>query len=462
MIGFSEGFHDAAVAVVNNDEILFAAHSERYSKKKHDKKLDLHSASIAQCMNMFDETVAFYENPLIKRSRQLVAGQSAWRKERNLALEPTVYFDHHKSHAAAAFQTSSFDRSACVVIDSIGEWDCSSIWIAEMSNGKATYEKVWSRQYPNSLGLWYSALTKWAGLKPLDEEYVFMGMAAFGEPSHTKALEELLSKNNHRGIRGLEGKDVDVAKSAEVVLEEEVGKLFQMATKYSDNICYGGGVALNCVVNSKIQKRFSDYNIWIMPNPGDAGAALGAALLANEQKVQFSPYLGHNINRKIDPKEVVNCILKNKIAGVANGRAEFGPRALGNRSLLADPREISTKDLVNTIKQRQKFRPFAPAILEEHCHEYFDMPDCSRYMSYTYQCNLPDAIPACLHVDNSARVQTVPETSESILRPILECWYERTGCPVLLNTSLNIRGMPMVNDWDDAELFAEKYSVDVF
>ena len=200
MIGFSEGFHDAAVAVVNNDEILFAAHSERYSKKKHDKKLDLHSASIAQCMNMFDETVAFYENPLIKRSRQLVAGQSAWRKERNLALEPTVYFDHHKSHAAAAFQTSSFDRSACVVIDSIGEWDCSSIWIAEMSNGKATYEKVWSRQYPNSLGLWYSALTKWAGLKPLDEEYVFMGMAAFGEPSHTKVLEELLSKNNHRGI----------------------------------------------------------------------------------------------------------------------------------------------------------------------------------------------------------------------------------------------------------------------
>ena len=129
---------------------------------------------------------------------------------------------------------------------------------------------------------------------------------------------------------------------------------------------------------------------------------------------------------------------------------------------MADPREIQTKDLVNDIKQRQKFRPFAPAILEEHCHDYFHMPDHSRYMSYTYQCTRSDDIPACLHVDNSARVQTVPETSDTILRPILEAWYERTGCPVLLNTSLNVRGKPMVNDWGDAELFSKKYSVDVF
>jgi carbamoyltransferase len=148
--------------------------------------------------------------------------------------------------------------------------------------------------------------------------------------------------------------------------------------------------------------------------------------------------------------------------GVANGRSEFGPRALGNRSLLADPRKISTKHQVNAIKRRQKFRPFAPAILEEYCTDYFEMPGHSRYMSYVYQCKRPHDIPAVLHVDNSARVQTVPESSESILRDVLEVWYEHTGCPVLLNTSLNIRGMPMVNDFCDALNFSSKYNVSVF
>ena len=460
MIGFSEGFHDAAIAVVNNGKISFATHSERYSKKKHDKTLDL-AAIIAAKTYQKDDKVAFYEMPFWKKSRQLYAGQfETVKNERYYSLEATEYHEHHKSHAAAAFQTSSFDEAACVVVDSIGEWDCSSIWTAKMVDGKAEYKKVWSRRYPNSIGLWYSALTKWAGLKPLDEEYIFMGMAAFGNPVYMNRVERFLHRNNHKGIRK---EDIphgvyDVAKSAELILQQELEIIFDKAKKYSDNICYGGGVALNCVVNTKLRER---CNLWIMPNPGDAGGALGAALLSYGGKVQFTPYLGYNIKRKVDPKEVVTCLLKNKIVGIANGRAEFGPRALGNRSLLADPREIQTKDLVNDIKQRQKFRPFAPAILEEHCHDYFDMPDHSRYMSYTYQCKRQDDIPACLHVDNSARVQTVPETSESILRPILEAWYERTGCPVLLNTSLNVRGKPMVNNIEDARLFEHKYNVTV-
>jgi len=462
MIGFSEGFHDAAVAVIEEDRIVYATHAERYSKKKHDKKLDLTAVITARGLNIKDDIVAFYEKPFWKRTRQIYAGQKVGWRERHLTMQPNVYFDHHKSHAAAAFQTCLYEEAACVVVDSIGEWDCSSIWVAKMVEGRATYKKVWSKKYPHSLGLWYSALTKWAGLRPLDEEYIFMGMAAFGKPSHTDELQELLLRNNHKGIRGLEGETVDVAKSAEVVLENELKDIFRMASQYSKNICYGGGVALNCVINSKLQYRFGDHNIWIMPNPGDAGGALGAALLAYGKKVQFTPYLGYNIRKKLDPKEIVETLLNNKICGVANGRAEFGPRALGNRSLLADPREKSTKDLVNEIKKRQKFRPFAPAILEEHCQDWFDMPDHSRYMSYTYQCKRPHAIPACIHVDNSARVQTVPETSESILRPILECWYERTGCPVLLNTSLNVRGKPMVNTIDDAKLFSEKYEVVVF
>ena len=459
MIGFSEGFHDAAIAVVHKNTISYAAHSERYSKKKHDKVLNLNAVTMARGLNIHDDIVAFYENPLSKRTRQLYAGQKAWRRDRRLSLQPNKYMQHHKSHAAAAFQTSNFEHAACVVVDSIGEWDCSSVWTANMVRGSAVYKKVWSRRYPKSIGLWYSALTKWAGLRPLDEEYIFMGMAAFGKPCYTKELRALLSKNNHKGIRGLEGDSCDVAKSAEVVLQEELFKIFDIAKKYSNNICYGGGVALNCVVNTKLRER---CNLWIMPNPGDAGGALGAALLAYGKKVQFTPYLGCNIRGSVDPEEVVDHILKHKIVGVANGRAEFGPRALGNRSLLADPRQASTKDLVNEIKRRDKFRPFAPAVLEEHCQDYFDMPSSSRYMSYVYKCKQPKAIPACIHVDNSARVQTVPKESISILRPILEAWYARTGCPVLLNTSLNIKGKPMVNTIEDAKLFEMKYDVTIF
>ena len=458
MIGFSEGFHDAAVAVINNNKISYAAHSERYSKIKHDKHLDITAASTAQLLSD-DNKIAFYERPWLKRTRQFFAGQKSWYRERHLSLKPTEYHSHHKSHAAAAFQTSQFQEAACVVVDSIGEWDTTSIWTASYKDGKAVYKKVWSHCYPQSIGLWYSALTKWAGLRPLDEEYIFMGMAAFGNPVHMNVVERQLHKNNHKGARIGDYDKCDIAKSAERILQLELNTIFAKAAQYSNNICYGGGVALNCVVNTGLREM---YNLWIMPCPGDAGGALGAACLAYGGKVDFNPYLGYNIQRVCDPRRVVDALLEKRVVGVANGRAEFGPRALGNRSLLADPRQASTKDLVNEIKRRDKFRPFAPAILEEHCQDYFDMPSNSRYMSYVYKCKQPKAIPACIHVDGSARVQTVPLDSESILRPILEAWYARTGCPVLLNTSLNIKGKPMVNTIEDAKLFEKKYEVTVF
>jgi len=459
MIGFSEGFHDAAISVVNDGQIVFASHAERYSLKKHDKNLGQLLGQVAREYTT-DKRIGFYERPLLKKTRQFIAGQyKTVFKRRILSLQPTDYFGHHLSHAAAAFQTSPFNDAACVVVDSIGEWDTASIWKARVQDdGTVGYWKWWSMKYPKSIGLWYSALTKWAGFRPLDEEYIFMGMAAFGTPCCTEEVRDLLSQNNHRGISPLSSRPENVAKSAEWVLEGEIRKLFNIASQLSPNICYGGGVALNCVVNAKLQK---DFNMWIMPNPGDAGASLGAALLCHKRKVEFSPYLGYNIRRTVNPKEVVKILLNKGIVGVANGRGEFGPRALGNRSLLADPRKIENKNLVNQIKRRQKFRPFAPAILEEHCQDYFHMPPQSRYMSYTYQCKHPDEIPAVVHFDNSARVQTVPIDSESVLRDILEAWYEETGCPVLLNTSLNIRGMPMVNTWEHACQFSKKYSVDV-
>ena len=459
MIGFSEGFHDAAVAVVNDGKICYATHSERYSKIKHDKHLDITAASTAQLICQ-DGEIAFYERPWLKRTRQFFAGQKAWRRPRHLSLKPTRYYSHHKSHAAAAFHTSPFEEAACVVVDSIGEWDTASIWHAEYKDyGEAVYTKKWSMAYPQSIGLWYSALTKWAGLRPLDEEYIFMGMAAYGNPVHMNVVERQLHQYNHKGARIGNYDKCDIAKSAERILQLELNNIFERASIYSKNICYGGGVALNCVVNTGLREM---YNMWIMPCPGDAGGALGAACLAYGGKVDFSPYLGYNIQKFCDPRRVVDALLEKRVVGVANGRAEFGPRALGNRSLLADPRQAETKDLVNEIKRRDKFRPFAPAILEEHCQDYFDMPKESRHMSYVYKCKQPRAIPACIHVDNSARVQTVPEDSESILRPILECWYKRTGCPVLLNTSLNIKGKPMVNTIGDAKLFEMNYDVTVF
>tara|TARA_B100001175_G_scaffold58982_1_gene47695 strand:- start:959 stop:1612 length:654 start_codon:yes stop_codon:yes gene_type:complete len=216
-----------------------------------------------------------------------------------------------------------------------------------------------------------------------------------------------------------------------------------------------GGCALNCSANSKIQGK----NIWIMPNPGDAGSALGAAALVREKKLDWKhPYLGTPIPRAINPKEVVKELLKNKICGVANGRAEWGPRALGNRSLLGDPR-YDIKDTVNTIKRRQKFRPFAPAILEEYADEYFRGP-MNRYMQFVARAK--HDYKSVTHVDGTARVQLVEKTNTSILRKILEEWYDKTGVPMLLNTSLNIKGQPMVDNWKDAKEFMEKYNVRVF
>jgi carbamoyltransferase len=315
-------------------------------------------------------------------------------------------------------------------------------------------KKIKSWKYPYSLGLFYSAITQRVGLKPNEDEYILMGMAAFGEPIYD--LSELLYRNNHKGIGNyLPGaRDVDLAASAQYLYEKELLKIIDEHCKHP-NLVFMGGCALNCSANSKIQNK----NIWIMPNPGDAGSALGAAALALGKKLKWKdPYLGYNINREINPKRVAQYIVDNSICGVANGRCEFGPRALGNRSLLGDPRR-DIKDTVNNIKKRQKFRPFAPAILEEFVEGFFD-GRVNEYMQFTAKA-LHD-YSSVTHVDGSARVQVVKKDCSSALRPILEEFYELTGVPMLLNTSLNIKGMPMVNDEKDAEEFEMKYKVKVF
>jgi carbamoyltransferase len=256
----------------------------------------------------------------------------------------------------------------------------------------------------------------------------------------------------------------DIAASAQKLTEYLIHQVMTKARGFawSDNLVYMGGVALNCLANRRLGEYFN--NVWIMPCPGDAGSSLGAAALAHGYRVQWTgASLGHDIPGDYPVDSALAALLSDRIVGVASGRAEFGPRALGNRSLLADPRGADIKDRVNEIKRRQKFRPFAPVILAEMASQYFDMPrgwHTNAYMQSVAGCKRPDLFPAICHVDGTSRVQTV-EKNNSGIRKLLEAWYAATGCPMLLNTSLNIRGEPMVNDRTDADRFEREYGVQV-
>lgn len=522
-LGLSTGFHDAAITVLQDEKIVFAGHSERYSKEKHDK--DLCNGIMREALSYGEPgVIAYYEKPWLKKLRQLYAGQYSDafnthnltvksilnRSFPGLDLKKTTRFEHHShhlSHAAGSFQTSPFTKATVVIIDAIGEWDTVSIMAADYDKktSKARYKPLWRQRYPHSIGLFYSAMTASVGLRPLDEEYILMGMAGYGgkDPhEHERRTNELIEslvqsfdscqfkQNLHLGlacsendldrintinspIKLSEQASYDIAATAQSVVELLISAVMRKASSfgYSKNLVYSGGVALNCLANRSLGSYGFD-NVWIMPNPGDAGSSLGAAALSYGKMIDWhgsgAPYLGYNIVGEYPVNRVMRCLLDNKIAGVASGKAEFGPRALGNRSLLADPRGDDIKDRVNSIKHRQKFRPFAPVILEEHCAEYFEMPESgfdgkSPYMQVIGKCKRPDLFPAIVHIDGTSRVQTVAADCPSGIRQLLEAWYAETGgCPMLLNTSLNIRGEPMVNDLADAKRFEDKYGVTVF
>jgi len=479
ILGISAGYHDAAATVINNrGDILFAGHAERYSKRKNDA--DFCQGLLDEVAEYGPETVAYYERPWAKQARQWYAGQGVeWdklttkqilRKQLGGQIEPerVLSFNHHLSHAAAGFQTSPYDRATVVVIDAIGEWDTISIWGAEYNRaGVAKYKRLWRQRYPKSIGLFYSAVTGRIGLRPLDEEYITMGMAAWGQPRYVDTMRILSEENLHIGIDPTflnHASDVDLAASAQAVCEELIYSVMQQAKAFgwSKNLVYMGGVALNCLANRNLGDYFEQ--IWIMPCPGDAGSSLGAAALAYGRRITWNnAYLGTNISGEYPVDSIIDHLLRDRIVGVASGRAEFGPRALGNRSLLADPRGTDTKDRVNEIKRRQQFRPFAPVILEEYADLYFEIPKGwvdSRYMQIVGRCKFPDLYPAIVHVDGTSRIQTVPQDGSGI-RALLDKWYALTGCPMLLNTSLNIRGEPMVNDRADADRFEQLYGIRV-
>ena len=481
ILGINALNHDACVTLLDGTDILFAGHSERYSGIKNDPLLNQEIISDVKRYGKWDKVV-WFERPWVKKSRQLYAGQySEVFSRKNLPSNYVkqfginkidYYVDHHKSHAAASYYSSPYDEACIITIDAIGEWETLTIWYAWGSH----FEKRYSMSYPNSIGLWYSAITQRLDLKPQEDEYILMGMAAWGNPNKElqDELRELLSINLHRGCLGWDSKvypddgteqwKFDIAHNTQVVCEEEIGKIFKKASELvpeTDNYCYGGGVALNCVANSIMVQEYP--NLWILPNPGDGGSSLGSAAYVLGEHINFDNcFLGYDIKGEYPIQPVLDELLKGNIVGIASGRAEFGPRALGNRSLLADPRGKNVKDQMNEIKNRQKFRPFAPSVLEEHAHEIFDMPvGKSQFMQFTAPCKFPDKYPAICHIDNTSRVQTVSKEDNIGYYNLIKRFYEETGCPMVLNTSLNIKGQPIVNSYQDGVAFEKKYGVKV-
>jgi carbamoyltransferase len=484
--GISANSHDAALAVFDNDKLVFASESERFSKLKNDPDLNYELIEYARTFGE-PELVCWYERPWLKTFRQLIAGQG-WQdnsvkdylRKFNIRA-PIKTFGHHQTHAAAGYYTSGFDNACVLVIDAIGEFECTTQWQAQGSE----LHKFSSLDYPNSLGLFYSAMTQRCGLKANEEEYILMGMSALGDPNRLtrdmlRDFVELpnddyrhpyrLRQNLHRGCNWwrpelTSQQDIyDIAAATQRVYEMAFERTLQMAATSSSsrNLVLMGGCALNCAANPIAYKYFD--RVWIMPAPGDSGSSIGAVLAHKKTHIEWNgPYLGYDMGYKTSNKEIVAHLLEHKMCGIARGPAEFGPRALGNRSLIADPRGPEIKVAINNIKHREQFRPFAPAILEEFANQYFKTSiESMTYMQFIAPCLESESYSAIVHTDGTSRVQTVSKSDNPQFRELLELWYEATGCPMLLNTSLNIKGQPMVNDHADAMTWSQLHGLPVF
>ena len=469
ILGINETSHDASISLIKDGEILFAGHAERYSKKKNDW---YNNKNIYfDMLNYGTPThIAYYEHPQLKRSRILLRGGSAdWKPNIPMDL-PIKYFNHHYSHACAGYYTSKFNDAVIVVLDAIGEYNTSTIWVGEGDRVKLKYKQ----NYPVSFGLFYSAFTELIGLMPNQEEYIMMGMAAYGDwQKYYKEVDSYFPSydkqkyNFHKGISDwrmaiTEQDRFDIAAAVQVVYEQRLNQFMRMAKSLTgkNNLVFMGGCALNSSANTLLWNIFD--MIWIMPNPGDAGSSLGAAAALYGKHVEWKdPYLGYDLGGEYPVSKILTGLIRDKVVAVASGRAEYGPRALGNRSILADPRDANIKDKVNLIKQRELFRPFAPVVLAEHAHKWFDMDFESPYMQYTVKCLQPDKIPAVVHKDGTSRVQTVKKEQHPGLYEVLSNWHAMTGVPILLNTSLNIKGQPLLNDEKDIEKWEQTYSSSV-
>jgi carbamoyltransferase len=560
VLGVSGEYHDAAAAVVVGGVLVAAAEEERFTRVKHDPSLPRHA--IAWCLEEAGvepgglSDVVFYDKPLTTYERilsthakvgprgfpALSRAVSTWSRSKlwvGARLEriltdlghPTpriAYSEHHLSHAASAFYPSPFESAAVLTFDGVGEWATSSIAHGR-GNGITMQSEL---RFPDSIGLFYSAMTAFCGFEVNDGEYKLMGLAPYGEPRYAEALRERVVQVADDGSVRLDQRwfayraggrmtrrplaelldgpplvpgtqpgqrEADIARSVQVVLEEIVLRMADHAHRQTGETraCLAGGVALNCVANERLLAEGPFEEIWVQPASGDAGGAVGAALwgwhgvhghprTAEPQRDSMSgAFLGPSFSTDEVHSWLDECGLDHEVldddelfrlvaaelddghtVGWFRGRAEFGPRALGHRSILADPRDSTMAQRLNiAVKGREGFRPFAPAVLEEHASDWFELDRESPYMLFTAKVHekrlLPDRngedrsfaerlsgvrseIPACTHVDNSARVQTVSRATNADFHRLLEEFHALTDCPVLINTSFNRAGEPVV------------------
>lgn len=411
------------------------------------------------------------------------------------------WVEHHLAHAASAFFLSPFKEAAILSIDGLGEWASTLMAYGDGEEIK----KIKEIYFPHSLGAFYTTITTYLRFKRNSDEYKVMGLSAYGSPVYYEKFKRMLTPGDSATYRinrdyfdYVYGKDrffskkfvdefgsprkegeeiskrhMDIAASAQKLLEDIIVNLanFLYEQTRKANICIAGGVGLNGIANAKILKNTPFKDIYIQPAAYDAGAALGAAyyvynkLLGKKRNFSLTDaYYGPSYSDDEIEKELKACKLryeryediarkgaellaKGRIIGWFHGRMEFGPRALGNRSILADPRNPDMKDTINIcVKHREEFRPFAPAILVEHCGEFYDADHPSPFMLLVYNVkdDKKDIIPAVTHVDGTGRVQTVDKSSNRIYRELIEEFYRITGVPVILNTSFNVQGEPIV------------------
>ncbi len=446
--GTTFGSHDGALAVFVDDELVFASDAERWSRKKNDSVIPDSLITYAEDTWGVPDWVYFYEDLELKDTRRKFAGQQPLPDFH--FKYPLIYSNHHLSYARYGYWTSPFLNCTVLVIDAIGEWDTLTVW--KVVNGKFEKTKKW--KYPKSIGLFYSAMTQAAGWKPNEEEYILMGASAVKKHKieNYNIVKELWNNdvNFHTGI-DINFDKFEIASIAQEIYEEEFAKIINEIE--DDNLVFVGGCALNVSANRFLTK----FNTFIPCNPGDGGSAIGCVI---DKKMPANAYLGFNIPGKFPVTKIIQELKQNHMVGVAKGRAEFGPRALGNRSFLADPSLLDMKDRINQVKGREEFRPFAPMILKEDADTYFEGGIPSPFMN-TIRKARPETIekyPSIVHVDGTSRLQEVTEEPH---RTLLQEWKKETGCPMLLNTSLNVKGEPIVNTEDDAKKFEEKTNVKV-
>ncbi len=507
VLGVNAVFHDPAAALVRDGVVLAAAEEERFSRRKHGKPAvpfstwELPEQAARWCLDRAGlrpgdlDAVAYSYDPRLAPVTDGDITADGWEGLRTLyarrsprflatalpGLDPerVRFVPHHVAHAASAHIAAPFSSCAVMVLDGRGER--ASYLAGHAHDGRMGI--LATQDLPHSLGLLYEDLTAHLGFRRASDEYKVMALAAYGRPSLLEALREIVTLDGAGGFRvapvdwdALAGPPEDLAASVQVRLQEVLLGLAAWVHERTGEraVAMAGGVALNCVANSVIAERGPFDEVWVQPAAGDSGTALGAALhVAAELGEPVTPMTTAALGRGWSDDEleavlrearvphrrppdiadaVAEVIARDGIVAWFQGRSEYGPRALGNRSLLADPRSPGNIDRLNAVKGRESFRPVAPMVLLDRAAEIVDGPLPSPYMLFTHRVRPEwrERIPAAVHVDGTARVQTVDPGELPLVARMLECVAARTGVPVVINTSLNTAGRPMVDDPRDA------------